>query len=333
MELNGYFQEKAELVENDGQMLIVESEFIKKDVPKENLNQEYILQEQLISNTNIAHVTLSEMPWDIMNNQEIGDRSDEEIEQLERDFGDNIDDTKLNEDIIIGLGQSFNNADHSDSRGQEKLVEQVEAEIPEELAPLDYGKELDKKADVESSQVSGEIERDYDLANDGSDLLANAPVGISGSKLRADMDAGPKQPEIRQVDVEHLHVEIVRAIQENKSSMQIQMNPEHLGYIDVKISVENNKYIIEIFAEKFDTLEMLLQDSKSLETQIKEVTKSEDTAFHFNLHDQNSRRRGSEFEETSSEDGVIEQELEEALVVNYAYGYKNHRVNGVDIVT
>ena len=167
------------------------------------------------------------------------------------------------------------------------------------------------------------------------------PENNFASKLKSDIQKTYEQNITKvtttkaPISIEHVHIEIERAIKTGESEIKIALNPESLGVIDVKINIaENGSYSFEIIAENKDTLELLLQDTKNLELQIKEVTKSEDSSFSFNLKDENSHHQHKK--QTQSEILELktdEHQNKEQYSANYAYGFYNKSsiMGGIDI--
>jgi flagellar hook-length control protein FliK len=145
------------------------------------------------------------------------------------------------------------------------------------------------------------------------------------TRLKSDIEKIETKPIIAKspVSIEHIHIEIEQAVKTGESEIKIVLNPEHLGSIDVKINIsENGTYNFEIIAENKDTLELLQQEVKNLESQIKEVTKSEDSSFNFNLKDENQKNQKNQQEYLENKKISSEEELD-TYSVNYAYGFQN----------
>jgi hypothetical protein len=154
------------------------------------------------------------------------------------------------------------------------------------------------------------------------------PENNFASKLKSDIQKIDDKVEFKNnasktsVPIEHIHIEIDKAIKTGNSEIKIALNPEKLGVIDVKISIsENGTYSFDIVAENKDTLELLLHEVRNLENQIKEVTKSENSSFSFNLKDENNHKQRQQQE--ILELSLDENEEKETYSANYAYGFHN----------
>lgn len=86
---------------------------------------------------------------------------------------------------------------------------------------------------------------------------------------------------------EQITMAVRMATQQGKNQISLSMYPENLGSVD--ISIEFNKtgevHSIKVFAEKPETLRLLIRDYAILERSLNEVVKADDASLSFNLKD------------------------------------------------
>jgi hypothetical protein len=176
------------------------------------------------------------------------------------------------------------------------------------------------------SRVDGELVLTEQVAQEPVEEII--PENNFASKLKSDIQKIDDKAEFKNntskasVPIEHIHIEIDKAIKTGNSEIKIVLNPEKLGVIDVKISIsENGAYSFDIITENKDTLELLLHEVRNLENQIKEVTKSENSSFNFNLKDENNHKQRQQQEILKL--SLDENEEKEKYSANYAYGFHN----------
>ena len=235
---------------------------------------------------------------------------------------ESIDTSKaiIKSEPIITQHQDKGNFDGNLNSGEEPLVE---LEAQEQVAATK--KEVD--ADFEEAVESAE---EVKLSSLGSSIKSD----IQRITAKSPISTQVKSPALH----EQINIQIDKAVQNGDTEIKLALNPMNLGNVDISIKVsEGGMYHFDIKVEKRDTLELIQQDLKILEDQIKAVTKSENTSFNFNLKDErkggHQDRQATDF--TSHDSDNVEEEVKiNRYAANYAYGHLNSSTNGgVDIKT
>jgi len=128
--------------------------------------------------------------------------------------------------------------------------------------------------------------------------------------------APPTPPKTPQVQVA---MQIAKAVQNGTDRISIRLNPAELGRIDIKLDVaQSGQVAATITVDRPETLELLRNDSKSLEQALADAgldTDSDDLSFNLRDHDANGNRLAKDENGDNilaSEDDDIDQ-LEMAL--------------------
>lgn len=119
------------------------------------------------------------------------------------------------------------------------------------------------------------------------------------TKAQQTVASGPLLP---QVPLENLAVQIARRFEQGMSSFEISLSPAELGRLDISMQVSDDGRVYAVLrAERPETLELLKQDARALETQLRQAgldVGSNALSFqlsHGNAHRQNSAARENGF--------------------------------------
>lgn len=112
-------------------------------------------------------------------------------------------------------------------------------------------------------------------------------------ELAKAQQAAPSGPLLPQVPLEALAVQIARRFEQGMSSFEISLSPAELGKLDISMQVSDDGRVHAVLrAERPETLELLKQDARALETQLRQAGLDVGSnALSFQLSQGNAQRQ------------------------------------------
>lgn len=196
-----------------------------------------------------------------------------------------------------------------------------------------FSDEFPSKDEKEIIEVKDEINvtrfEDASALNlKSADLLpVSKDLDYSGDKYIA-----AKKNDIVEI-AQQIKIDLDQAISNKSSKISIQLTPENLGKIDIQLKFQDDIIEkIEIFTEKYDTLELIEQDIKYLENKIQEITKNSEISFSFNLKDQNKNSKQDSNEFQISQEDIDESEKRLSNNYSNSYHFNQSQNGGINII-
>lgn len=132
---------------------------------------------------------------------------------------------------------------------------------------------------------------------------ANAPT--AGTE-RASQTQAPMRPSAQRVEIiEQMRLNISRAVQNNQDRVTIQLRPEKLGRVEVKMEMRDGTLRAMITADRAETLDLLQRDARGLERALQDAgVKTDGQSLAFNLRgEQNQQQAGQKAGNHGGPDG------------------------------
>ncbi len=150
-----------------------------------------------------------------------------------------------------------------------------------------------------------EMTKPFDLNQQAAASQGQPQFQVELSKAQQTVASGPLLP---QVPLENLAVQIARRFEQGMSSFEISLSPAELGKLDISMQVSDDGRVHAVLrAERPETLELLKQDARALETQLRQAgldVGSNALSFqlsHGNAHRQNAAARDNGFSSALNE--------------------------------
>ena len=141
--------------------------------------------------------------------------------------------------------------------------------------------------------------RPFDLNPQATAPQSQPQFQVELAKAQPVVTSGPLLP---QVPLEALAVQIARRFEQGMSSFEISLSPAELGKLDISMKVSDDGRVHAVLrAERPETLELLKQDARALETQLRQAgldVGSNALSFQLsqgNAHRQNTAERNNAF--------------------------------------
>lgn len=165
--------------------------------------------------------------------------------------------------------------------------------------------------------------------------FAAAQAGASARAERADAPAFARllSPSTQVEVIEQVKVHIRTAIRDGSSDIRVQLRPEELGRLDIRIHIHaDGKAMLTVTADNRDTFELLQRDARSLEQALADAgLKSDAGSMQFNLR---GGQQGHDHAEHRHRLPVIPQSLLEEEPVDLgviSHHYHMEMPEGIDI--
>jgi flagellar hook-length control protein FliK len=144
-----------------------------------------------------------------------------------------------------------------------------------------------------------DLSKPFDPSLQAASSQGQPQFQVELTKAQHTVVSGPLLP---QVPLENLAVQIARRFEQGMSSFEISLSPAELGRLDISMQVSDDGRVHAVLrAERPETLELLKQDARALETQLRQAgldVGSNALSFqlsHGNAHRQNSAARNNGF--------------------------------------
>ena len=151
-----------------------------------------------------------------------------------------------------------------------------------------------------------DLSKPFDLNLQAASSQGQPQFQVELTKAQHTVASGPLLP---QVPLENLAVQIARRFEQGMSSFEISLSPAELGKLDISMQVSDDGRVHAVLrAERPETLELLKQDARALETQLRQAgldVGSNALSFqlsHGNAHRQNSAARDNGFSSALNDD-------------------------------
>lgn len=130
--------------------------------------------------------------------------------------------------------------------------------------------------------------------------------------------------------VDQVHVKIAQAVKNGESRIELNLEPAHLGKIQVHIDLSGGKVNISVMAEKSETLDLLKNEAGSLQKSLAEAgIKADSGSLQFAQRDPNANGFTNQFggrNYTYTQNSTGAPANDEAIVTNPAYRmYESNR--------
>lgn len=138
---------------------------------------------------------------------------------------------------------------------------------------------------------------------------ANAQAQQTGDAHRAAQAQAAKQPTPSRPIVQQISVNITKAIADGLDRINIQLRPEELGRVEVRLEVnKNGRVSAQVLVDRPETLELLRNDSRNLEKALQDAgfdTGAGDLSFDLRQQEQNGdgEKNGSATASSGDSDG------------------------------
>ena len=132
---------------------------------------------------------------------------------------------------------------------------------------------------------------------------------------------------------EQIKMQIEKAKESENNEISVELNPASLGKVNIRIETINEKTQIHITAQKPETLFMLQQDAKNLESKLNEIgIKINDTQLSFNLSQNSSdHQRNQRFFDQNYQKDKVKSSDENFVIENY-YPKRSDLSDQLDII-
>ena len=144
-----------------------------------------------------------------------------------------------------------------------------------------------------------DLSKPFDPSLQAASSQGQPQFQVELTKAQHTVVSGPLLP---QVPLENLAVQIARRFEQGMSRFEISLSPAELGRLDISMQVSDDGRVHAVLrAERPETLELLKQDARALETQLRQAgldVGSNALSFqlsHGNAHRQNSAARNNGF--------------------------------------
>jgi flagellar hook-length control protein FliK len=151
-----------------------------------------------------------------------------------------------------------------------------------------------------------DLSKPFDPSLQAASSQGQPQFQVELTKAQHTVASGPLLP---QVPLENLAVQIARRFEQGMSSFEISLSPAELGRLDISMQVSDDGRVHAVLrAERPETLELLKQDARALETQLRQAgldVGSNALSFQLsqgNAHRQNSATRDNGFSSALNED-------------------------------
>ncbi len=122
------------------------------------------------------------------------------------------------------------------------------------------------------------------LAGSGAHAALHTPATQHAQHTQA---AQPRFTVAQQAAVDQVSVQISKAIKDGVDRINIQLRPEHLGRVDVRLEVTDGRVSATVTADNKETLDMLQKDARELERALQQAGLQTDTgSLNFSLRGQ-----------------------------------------------
>ena len=172
--------------------------------------------------------------------------------------------------------------------------------------------------------------------NAGFNLNAGQGTQANAEAARAAQTTATDRPHTTpQQIIDQIKVNITRASKAGQDRVTIQLRPEKLGRIEVKLEMsEEHKVRVTVTADTKETLQLLQTDSKGLERALNEAgLRTDANNLHFNLRgDTDSQKAGDERQSGQGDEAGKDKKAakEEEALPDYDYSEAARSRGGVD---
>ncbi len=151
----------------------------------------------------------------------------------------------------------------------------------------------------------------------GSTTASTTQTQQTAQTAKAQAAQAPRAPQQPQPIVQQISVNITKAIAEGMDRISINLRPDNLGRVEVKLTVaQDGRVSAQVIVDRPETLDTLRNDSRSLEKALQEAGLQANAGdLSFNLRNQQDNPDGSDSENRVAEDdeeqidGDLEAEL------------------------
>ncbi len=182
------------------------------------------------------------------------------------------------------------------------------------------------KSDLQEGANNGQNFEQQNIPDLGKITFGNEKLNISFKEVANNFsDNIPHR-------ADQISLAIKAGVQNGRKEISINMYPETLGNVDVKLEFNKDQIVaIKIFAEKAETLNILIKDIAVLEKSLSEVVKADNASLSFNLKDgQNGNEYGPADKQVSNNRAVADDESV-TITKNYQVNKLSSQSDGVDI--
>jgi flagellar hook-length control protein FliK len=138
--------------------------------------------------------------------------------------------------------------------------------------------------------------------------------------------------------VDQIKVQLSKSLKDGADTLSVQLHPEDLGRVEVKLEMQNGQVKATVTADRPETLQMLKNDSSSLQQSLNNAglnTDANSLSFHLRGEQQQQQRQASENGSGGFSNGrneAPEDDIPDAtLASNTALSWTTGGGNGIDI--
>ncbi len=200
-----------------------------------------------------------------------------------------------------------------------------QAQALNQLAQNNANSSADSGLNRATVQVSSSVSHATHGGGEGTNTTA-AGNSINAQQTSASQKAEQAQaartPQQARPLAQQISVNITKAISEGMDRISIQLRPDNLGRVEVKLEVtQNGRVSANIIVDRPETLEMLRNDSRNLERALQDAgldTRGGDLSFNLRDHQENPGETESDsrmaHDDELAEDGDLEAEIATKLL-------------------
>ncbi|MEH6402508.1 MAG: flagellar hook-length control protein FliK [Sneathiella sp.] len=199
----------------------------------------------------------------------------------------------------------------------------AQAEIPISMQPaMNSPAPVAQQAPLDPSVTGNSTPQS--AAIPGVDSSSANSASQSASATRASMQAGSPAQQVS--------AQITTAVRSGLDQIKIQLNPAELGLVDIKLEIgQDGRVMATIAASSQESLDLLQQDSKTLEQALKDAGFETDSgSLNFSLNQQNDQNEGSQTANKGAGQSEMEQG-EELMEPHQLQAYRSASDSNLDI--
>jgi flagellar hook-length control protein FliK len=177
-----------------------------------------------------------------------------------------------------------------------------------------------------------------------TDTIVAGPATLQGLSQTQESAGANITQTVRQTvqpsPVDQIKVQLSKSLKDGADTLSVQLHPEDLGRVDVKLEMQNGQVKATITADRPETLQLLKNDASSLQQSLSNAGLSTDAnSLSFQLRGEQQQQQQSQQQAgqngaggfAGGSDDSLEDETASALVAAAALQRTNSGNNGIDI--
>ena len=314
-----------------------EKQFIEtEESTRQKIEENHISEKKntLINNTTIDSEKLlllqpKEIALDVRGMKKDAEVQTKDVHQENHDISLVQSENKFSKNFIQALPEHKLTLYNTHSDNNNEVIENVRNA---EIKPIvhDISAQSKSSGNIIQNTTQGELFSTLQI-ND----VQSAMISIQEANLNSEVVVGNvkvkfsnafddlRNQEVRNSITKQISFKVLGALKENQGKINVQIEPEHLGKVEIVMEKQGNSTKVNILAEKFMTLDLLQRTSAQLEDAIlKSGVSHDDTELSFGLksdlykHGKQSNSEGGEFADNSYDSDEFSDEDLEGKVFN-----------------